>query len=137
MKGSIIETAEWENPQSLFADQRFETIFQFYAGLTGLRDSSIQHLLFNTVDTNKGLVLDCNFHNSVTTERSAVVYESQNEDIAKQLFSLHKPSLTIWSLRQPEQVKWCLQHVSFSSLSIEDSHLVSFPQLYVKLTKSP
>ena len=129
VKGPIIESRDWRKDHnlSLFVDQRFEIIFQFYAGLTGLRDGSIQQLLFNTVDTNKGLVLDYNY--PVTSERSAVVYESQNEEVAKQLFSLHIPSLTVRYCKQPQQWMWCLQHVSFSSLTIES--LVSFLQLYL------
>ena len=125
MKGPIIETGRWEDDNlSLYADPRFETIFQFYSGLTSLQDGSIQQLLFNTVDTDKGLVLD--YHYPVTRERSAVVYESHNEEIAKGLFSLHNPSLIIRSCSQPQQWMWCLQHVSFSSLSIQDMYLVSF-----------
>ena len=129
VKGPIIETGiEWENCNlSLYADRCFETIFQFYAGLNGLRDGSIQQLLLDTVDTDKGLVLD--YFDPVTSERSAVVYESQNEEVAKQLFSLHNPSLTIWYCKQPQQWMWCLQHVSFSSLNIESS--VSFLQFYL------
>ena len=129
VKGSIIETGvrrirrKYRN-LSLYADRRFETIFQFYAGLTSLQDGSIQQLLFNTVDTNKGLVLG---YYPVTSERSAVVYESQNEEVAKQLFSLHNPSLTINYCNQPQQWMWCLRHVSFSSLTIP----VSFLQLYL------
>ena len=125
MKDPIIQTGRWEdNNSSLYAERRFETIFQFYAGLTGLQDGSIQQLLFNTVDTNKGLVLNflhysADYNNyPVTSERSAVVYESQNEEVAKQLFSLHNPSLTINYCEQPQQLMWCLQHVSFSSLTI-------------------
>ena len=131
MKGPIIETGDWrqDGNLSLYADRRFETIFQFYAGLTGLRDGSIQQLLFNTVDTNKGLVLSSNY--PVTNEHSAVVYESQNEEVAKQLFSLHNPSLTIWSCEQPQQWMWCLQHLSFSSLTIGMGIQVSFLQLYL------
>ena len=123
VKGPIIVTAR--NP-SLYADRRFETIFQFYAGLTSLRDGSIQQLLFNTVDTNEGLVLhyDC----PVTSERSAVVYESQNEEVAKQLFSRYNPSLTIRYCLQSQQWMWCLPHMSFSSLTI---NTVSFLQLYL------
>ena len=132
VKGPIIETGDWSEDRnlSLYADERFETIFQFYAGLTSLRDGSIQQLLFNTVDTSKGLVLNYYYY-PVTSERSAVVYESQNEEVTNQLFSLHKPSLTIpRSCKQPQQWMWCLQHVSFSSLSIID-YLVSFLQLYL------
>ena len=131
VKGPIIKTGGWEDRNlSLYADRRFETIFQFYSGLTGLQDGSIQQLLFNTVDTNEGLVL--NYFDPVTNERSAVVYESQNEEVAKQLFSLHNPSLTIWFSKQPQQWMWCLQHVSFSSLTIEsDIYSVSFLQLYL------
>ena len=129
VNGPIIETTDWENPESLFVDQRFETIFQFYAGLTGLRNGSIQQLLFNTVDTNEGLVLDDDepYDHPVTDERSAVVYESQNEEVAKQLFSRYNPSLTILDCERPQQWMWCLQHVSFSSLTI----VVSFLQLYL------
>ena len=128
VKGPIIETGKWEDHNlPLYADRRFETIFQFYAGLTGLQDSSIQQLLFNTVDTNEGLVLSYDY--PVTSERSVVVYESQNEKVAKQLFSPSNPSLTIRSFKQPQQWMWCLQCVSFSSLSIEGS--VSFLQLYL------
>ena len=130
VKGPIIESRDWRKDHnlSLYADQRFETIFQFYAGLTGLEDGSIQQLLFNTVDTNQGLLLD--YFYSVTSERSVVVYESENEEVAKQLFSLHNPSLTIpRSCKQPQQCMWCLQHVSFSSLTIEC--VVSFLQLYL------
>ena len=128
VKGPIIETGDRRQDEnlSLYADRRFETIFQFYAGLTGLQDGSIQQLLFNTVDTNEGLEL---IH-PVTSERSAVVYESQNEEVAKQLFSLHNPSLTITYCKQPQQWMWCLQHVSFSSLTI-DTYQVSFLQLYL------
>ena len=126
VKGPIIEKGYFEIGRnlSLYADRRFETIFQFYAGLTGLQDGGIQQLLFNTVDTDKGLVVDLNY--PVTSERSAVIYESQNEEIARQLFS---PSLTIKYCWLPQHVKWCLQHVSFSSLTIES--LVSFLQLYM------
>ena len=129
VKGPIIKTGEWRKDHnlSLYADRRFETIFQFYAGLTSLRDGSIQQLLFNTVDTNEGLTLHYVYR--VTSERSAVVYESQNEEVAKQLFSLHNPSLFIEYCEQPQQWMWCLQDVSFSSLSIESS--VSFLQLYL------
>ena len=132
VKGPIIKTGRRSEDHnfSLYADRRFETIFQFYAGLTGLRDGSIQQLLFNTVDTNKGVELDYFlYRNPVTSERSAVVYESQNGEIAKQLFSLHIPSLTVRYCEQPQQWMWCLQHVSFSSLTIE--HSVSFLQLYL------
>ena len=78
VKGPIIETGDWEKDHnlSLYADRRFETVFQLYAGLTNLQDGSIQQLLFNTVDTNEGLELG----NLVTSEHSAVVYESQNEE---------------------------------------------------------
>ena len=130
VKGPIIETGKWENPESLFVDRRFETIFQFYAGLTSLQDGSIQQLLFNTLDTDKGLVLR-DYAYSVTNERSAVVYESQNEEVAKQLFSRYNPSLTIDYCKQPEQWMWCLQHVSFSSLTIHTRVQVSFLQLYL------
>ena len=126
--GPIIETGQWKDRNlSLYADRRFETIFQFYAGLTGLQDGSIQKLLFNTVDTNKGLVFSPYYNYPVTDKRSAVVYESQNEEVANQLFSRYNPSLTIRSCKQPQQWMWCLQHVSFSSLSMES--LVSFLQL--------
>ena len=130
VKGPIIKTGDWrkDNNLSLYADRRFETIFQFYAGLTSLRDGSIQQLLFNTVDTNEGLILSYNY--PVTSECSAVVYESQNEEVAKQLFSRYNPSLTIEYCKQPQQWMWCLQHVSFSSLTI-DRILVSFLQLYL------
>ena len=129
VKSPIIESRDWwkDRNLSLYADRRFETIFQFYAGLTGLRDGSIQQLLFNTVDTNRGLVLSYNY--PVTSERSAVVYESQNEEVAKQLFSRYNSSLTIEYCKQPQQWMWCLQHVSFSSLTIKS--LVSFLQLYL------
>ena len=128
VKGPIIKTGDWGKDRnlSLYADRRFETIFQFYAGLTSLRDGSIQQLLFNTVDTNEGLVLDYDY--PVPSERSAVVYESQNEEVAKQLFSQHKPSLTIIYCTQPQQWMWCLRHVSFSSLI---TNTVSFLQLYL------
>ena len=126
VKGPITETED--RNLSLYADRRFETIFQFYAGLTGLQDGSIQQLLFNTVDTNKGLVLD--YFHPVTSERSAVVFESQNEEVAKQLFSRYNPSLTILDCEQPQQWMWCLQHVSFSSLTI-DIYSVSFLKLYL------
>ena len=132
VKGPIIKTGDWwkDRNLSLYADRRFETIFQFYAGLNGLRDASIQQLLFNTVDTNEGLVLDYFlYRNPVTSERSAVVYESQNEEVAKQLFSRYNPSLTIKYCVQPQQWMWCLQHVSFSSLTIISG--VSFLQLYL------
>ena len=130
VKGPIIETGEdgWKYLHlSLYADRRFETIFQFYAGLTSLQDGSIQQLLFNTVDTNEGLVL----HQPVPREHSAVVYESQNEEVAKQLFSRYNPSLTIWHCKQPQQWMWCLQHVSFLSLTVDTSIPVSFLQLYL------
>ena len=126
VKGPITETGD--RNLSLYADRRFETIFQFYAGLTGLQDGSIQQLLFNTVDTDQGLVLD--YFHPVTNERSAVVYESQNEEVAKQLFSRYNPSLTIGYYQQPQQWMWCLQHVSFSSLTI-DIYSVSFLKLYL------
>ena len=132
VKGPIIKTGDWRKDCNLsrYTDRRFETIFQFYAGLTSLRDGSIQQLLYNTVDTNKGLVLNYyNNYTTVTNESSAVVYESQNEEVAKQLFSLHNPSLTIEGCKQPQHWMWCLQHVSFSSLSIKN--LVSFLQLYL------
>ena len=131
MKGPIVETGDWRKDHnlSLYADRRFETIFQFYAGLTGLQDGSIQKFLFNTVDTNKGLVLD---YYPVTSERFAVVYESGNEEIAKQLFSRYNPSLTIGYYEQPQQWMWCLQCVCFSSLTISSiSVQVSFLQLYL------
>ena len=130
VKGPIIKTGDWRKDDnlSLYADRRFETIFQFYAGLTNLRDGSIQQLLFNTVDTNEGLVLKY-YAYPVTNERSAVVYESQNEEVAKQLFSLYNPSLTIEYCKQ--QWMWCLQHVSFSSLTINIEYHVSFLQLYL------
>ena len=126
VKGPIIRTGDWWN-LSLYADRRFETIFQFYAGLTSLRGGSIQQLLFNTVDTNGGLVL----HHHVTSECSAVVYESQNEEVAKQLFSRYNPSLTIERCEQPQQWMWCLRHVSLSSLTINTRWQVSFLQLYL------
>ena len=131
MKGPIIKTGDWRKDHnlSLYADRRFETVFQFYAGLTSLRDGSIQQLLFNTVDTNKGLVLSYDY--PVTSERSAVVYESQNKEIAKELFSLYNPSLTIRYCDQPQQWMWCLQHVSFSSLTIYIPFQVSFLWLYL------
>ena len=122
VKGQIIETGDCN--LSLYADRRFETIFLFYAGLTGLQDGSIQQLLFNTVDTNGELVLD--YYYPVTSERSAVVYESQNEEVAKQLFSRYNPSLAIWYCEQPQQWMWCLQHVSFSSLITGIKIQVSF-----------
>ena len=130
VKGPIIETEDWSEDRSLslYADQRFETIFQFYAGLSSLRNGSIQQLLFNTVDTNKGLVLSYGY--SVPSERSAVVYESQNEEVAKQLFSRYNPSLTIESCQQPQQWMWCLRHVSFLSLTIDIRFQVRF-QLYL------
>ena len=130
VKGPIIKTGNWseDGNLSVYTDQRFETVFQFYAGLTNLRDGSIQQLLFNTVDTNKGLVLN-NF--PVTNERSAVIYESQNEEVAKQLFSRYNPSLTIVYCPQLQQWMWCLQHVSFSSLTIYARLPVSFLQLYL------
>ena len=132
VKGPIIQTGEWTDRNlSLYADQHFETIFQFYAGLTSLQDGSIQQLLFNTVDTNEGLVLDYGFDYPVTNEHSAVVYESQNEEVAKQLFSRYNSSLTIRPFcSQPQQWMWCLQHVSFSSLTIDNRFHVSFLQLY-------
>ena len=131
VKSPIIETGDWSEDRnlSLYADRRFETIFQFYAGLTSLRDGSIQQLLFNTVDTSKGLVLSYNY--PVTSERSAVVYESQNEEIAKQLFSRYNPSLAIWYCEQPQQCIWCLRHVSFSSLTTGIKIQVSFLQLHL------
>ena len=138
MEGPIIKTGEEEDHNfSLYADRLFVTIFQFYAGLTGLRDGSIQQLLFNTVDTNEGLVIGHTYLSSskilsspITSEHSAVVYESQNEEIAKQLLSLHKPSLTIlYGKVSLQSWMWCLQHVSLSSLSIESS--VSFLLLYL------
>ena len=136
VKGPIIKTGDWGKDRnlSLYADRRFETIFQFYAGLTSLRDGSIQQLLFNTVDTNEGLVLD--YFYPVTSELSAVVYESQNEEVAKQLFSRYNPSLTIeYGIQPQQQLMWCLRHVSFSSLTINRSihiiHHVSFLQLYL------
>ena len=138
VKGPIIRTGHRRKDHnlSLYADdRRFETIFQFYAGLTGLRDGSIQQLLFNTVDTNEGLVLGDDYYAEyypVTSERSAVVYESQNEEVAKQLFSRYNPSLTIKYCKQPQQQwMWCLQHVSFSSLTIAYRFHVSFLQLYL------
>ena len=136
VKGPIIEAGDWSEDRklSLYADRRFETIFQFYSGLTGLRDGSIQQLLFNTVDTSKGLVLSYNY--PVTSERSAIVYESQNEEIAKQLFSHYNPSLAIWYCDQPQQCTWCLQHVSFSSLTISIHIQVSFLQLYLMVDNS-
>ena len=132
VKGPIIKTGDLDEDRnlSLYADRRFETIFQFYAGLTNLRDGSIQQLLFNTVDTNKGLVLGDYFY-PVTSERSAVVYESQNEEVAKQLFSCYNPSLTIRNCEQPQQWMWCLQYVSFSSMTIDIKFKVSFLQLYL------
>ena len=131
MKGPIIETGDWREDcnLSLYVDRRFEAIFQFYAGLTNLRDGSIQQLLFNTVYTDKGLVVDYEY--PVTRERFSVVYESRNEEVTKQLFSRYNPSLTIRSCQQPEQWMWCLPHVPFSSLSIEHGIIVSFLQLYV------
>ena len=132
VKGPINETGDWRKDRnlSLYADRRFETIFQFYTGLTSLRDGSIQQLLFNTVDTNRGLVLDY-YKYPVTSERSAVVYESQNEEVAKQLISCYNPSLTINYCPQPQQWMWCLQHVSLSSLTIDFGFQVSFLQLYL------
>ena len=132
VKGPIIKTGYWRQDEnlSLYADRRFETIFQFYAGLTSLQDGSIQQLLFNTVDTNEGLEL-AHYDNPVTSERSAVVYESQSEEVAKQLFSRYNPSLTIKSCKQPQQWMWCLQQVSFSSLTINPIIKVSFLQLYL------
>ena len=129
MKGPIIRTGFlWQDDPSLYVDRRFETIFQFYAGLTSLRDGSIQQLLFNTVDTNEGLVLD----SPLPYERSAVVYESQNEEVAKQLFSRYNPSLIIMGpCMQPQQWMWCLQQMSFSSLTIDFGIPVSFLQLYL------
>ena len=129
VKGPIIETGKLAKDPilSFCADRRFETIFQFYAGFTGLRNSSIQQLLINTVDTNGRL--DLGLFYPVSSERSAVVYESQNEEVAKQLFSRYNPSLTIGYCKQPQQWMWCLQHVSFSSLTIGINIQVSF-QLY-------
>ena len=134
VKGPISKTGHWSEDRnlSLYADRRFETIFQFYAGLTGLRDGSIQQLLFNTVDTNEGL--EWSYDHPVTIERSAVVYESQNEEVTKQLFSRYNPSLTITYCKQPQQWMWCLRHVSLSTLTIDIRHqisLVSFLQLYL------
>ena len=131
VKGPIIESKKRRKDcpnLSLYADQGFETIFQFYAGLTGLQDGGIQQLLFNTVDTKTGLLLCYSSRNSVTIERSVVVYESQNKEFAKQLFSRYNPSLTLSSYKPLQQCMWCLQHVSFSLLTIESS--VSFLQLY-------
>ena len=132
MKGPIVRTGDWwkDCNLSLYADHHFETIFQFYAGLTGLRDGSIQQLLFNTVDTSKGLVLGDRYY-PVTSERSAVVYESENKEVAKQLFSHYKPSLYVRYRQQPQQWMWCLQHVSFSALTIDSIIPVSFLQLYL------
>ena len=123
MEGPIINTGDKRKVLSLYADQRFETIFQFYSGLTGLQDGSIQQLLFNTVDTDKGLVLD---YSPITREHSVVVYESQNEEITKKLFSRYNPSLNIVYCKQQQQWMWCLRHVSFTSLIISTAHLVSF-----------
>ena len=135
VEGPIIKTGDWKKDRnlSLCADRRFETIFLFYAGLTSLRDGSIQQLLFNTVDTNEGLELKGGY--PVTSEHSAVVYESQNEEVAKQLFFRYNPSLTIkYCKQQPQQWIWCLRHVPFSSLTIDrriQTHPVSFLQLYL------
>ena len=129
VQGSIKKTGDWsvDRNLSLYADRRFETIFQFYAGLTGLQDDSIQQLLFNTVDTNWRLVVG--YYYPVTSEHSAVVYESQNEEVAKQLFSRYNPSLIIWNCKQPQQWMWCLRHVSFSSLTITTGIQVGCLQL--------
>ena len=129
MKGPIIKTGDlWKDRNlSLYVDRRFETIFQFYAGLTSLRDGNIQQLLFNTVDTNESLVLSYNY--PVTSEHSAVVYESQNEEVANQILSRYNPYLIILDCKQPQQWMWCLQHASFSSLFI--GRMVSFLQLYL------
>ena len=117
VKGPIINTTEDRGRKSLYVDRRFETVFQFYSGLTRLQDVGIQQLLFNMVDTDKGLVLD---DTSVACELLVVVYESQNADLANQLFSLYKPSVTIGYVvsGDVQAFKWCLQHVIFSSLSI-------------------
>ena len=131
VKDPIVGTGDWrlDRNLSIYTDRRFETIFQFYAGLTGLRDGSIQQLLFNTVDTNEGLVLGYDY--PVTSERSAVIYESQNEEIARQLFSRYNPSLIIRSLKQPQQWMWCLRHVYFASLSLSLDDVVSYLRSYV------
>ena len=116
--GPIIDTEDGgDRNLSLFADQRLEAVFQFYAGLTSLRDAGIQQLLFNMVDTGKGLVLD---RHSVASQLIIAAYESQNEEITERLFSLYKPSLIVRALEQPQAVEWCLRQSSFSLLSLND-----------------
>ena len=121
------EGEDEEKEESLYVDRRFETLFLFYAGLTRLQDVGIQRLLFNMVDTDQALVLDCN--NSIACELVVVVYESQNADLANQLFSLYRPPVTIEYVASSDfqAFKWCLQHVIFSSLSI-DCEYVSYLQ---------
>ena len=114
---------ELEDQKSLLVNARFETLFQFYAGLTSLQHVSIQQLLFQLVYPGKGLVLD----GYSICQLFRIAYESQNEKFTKQLFSLYDPSLTIefiWS-RELQAQMWCLQHLVFSSLSIEAT-LVSY-----------
>ena len=126
VRGPIIETEEGRDHKSLYVDRRFETLLQFYAGLTGLQDVGIQQLLFTMVDTDKGLVLNST---SVACELFEVVYESQNGKFANHLFSLYKPSVTILYMKSCDlqALKWCLQHLIFSSLSL-GTFLVSYLQ---------
>ena len=120
------EEEEEEEVESLYVNRRFETLFQFYAGITRLQDVGIQQLLFNMVDTDQGLVLNCT---SVACELFMVIYESQNVDLVNQLFSLYKPSVTIEGIKSSDfqALKWCLQQFIFSSLSI-DCDYVSYLQ---------
>ena len=158
VKGPVIETKEDWHRKSLLVDPRFDTLFQFYAGLTRLQDVGIQQLLFNMVETDKGLVPELddilqNVHiqpflfnivhtdkglvldgRSVACELCIVLYESQNVELAERLFPLYKSSVTIEyvSTSDFQAQKWCLQNSIISSLSING--LWGFHVSYLQFT---
>ena len=114
--GKLQEYQERGDCQPHFIDQHFETLFQFYAGLTNLQDASIQQLLFDMVDTDRGIELN---RSSITTQLCGILYESQNEEFTRQLLSCYKPSLKIdcSCLQRLHEFEWRLQNVSISFLN--------------------
>ena len=113
--GKLEEYQEGDNCQPHFIDQHFETLFQFYSGLTNLQDASIQELLFDMVDTDQGIELD-GF--SIATQLCCILYESQSEEFTRQLLSCYKPSLEIdCDCECLHEFEWCLQNVPISFLN--------------------
>ena len=121
------EEKEEEEEEALYVDRCFETLFQFYAGFTNLRDASMQQLLFDMVDTNQGIKLG---GVSITTQLCCILYQSQNEEFTRQLLSRYKPSLRIDHVSlHLQEFEWCLKNVSFSSLSFDRFWQVSIKYL--------